>query len=83
MLNLSSGSPVAPPETERTAPVVITEQQVLLSTSVVLSRSTGWRQRAVIAAIRRIFTPSPNAGGRLPPHDFIADARMEREMHRL
>jgi hypothetical protein len=74
------------------APTLITEQEVIFGTAVAtLAPATGWWTRAirvVAVAMGRVFTasekdPRPKRRHYPPRYDFIEDARMAREMHRL
>ena len=70
-------------------PVVITEQAVAFSTAAALPLPRTKPTHRVIAALRAMFR-SPSEDARLVPRhypprrdEFLEDAAMEREMHRL
>jgi hypothetical protein len=76
-------------ETVSRPPVVITEQQVALSTAAAVPLPRAKPTRGVIAALRAMFLSSsgdaPAAPRHYPPRRdaFLEDAAMERETHRL
>jgi hypothetical protein len=88
---LETPSPLADVEV-KSAPTLITEQEVVFSTAVALSPPlTGWWTRVtrvVAVSTRRVFaTPAADARPKPRHHpprlDFLEDSRMAREMHRL
>ncbi|MGX9792099.1 hypothetical protein [Mycobacterium sp. MMS18-G62] len=73
-------------------PVVITEQQVLFATAAAVplqpTKTRGWFSRLVGSIVASGSVASDDEGRvkprHYPPrHDFLEDARMAREMHRL
>jgi hypothetical protein len=73
-------------------PVVITEQQVLFATAAAVplqpAKTRSWISRVVGAIVSAASVTSSNEGRPKPRHyppryDFLEDARMAREMHRL
>ncbi len=70
------------------APVLITEQQVLIGSAAALAAPTTYRQR-LLTSIRARFaraekTDRPKKRRHYPVHyDFIEDAAMSRMMYRL
>ncbi len=88
---LETPSPLADVEVQP-APTLITEQEVIFGTAAAVPPpSTRWWTRAtrvVAVAMGRVFTasekdPRPKRRHYPPRYDFIEDARMAREMHRL
>ena len=84
---------VAPaPAAETHEPVLITEQQVQFATAAAVplqpQKTRGWISRAfaaIAAAASGTFDDEGKSKPRHYPahHDFLEDARMAREMHRL
>jgi hypothetical protein len=77
-------------DVEPRTPTLITEQQVLFSTAVALSRSARQQTRGarVVAAVRGMFAASSEEPRRERRHharrySFLEDALMGREMDRL
>lgn len=70
-------------------PVLITEQAVAFSTAAAVPLPVTKPTRSVIAALRAKFRSSSEEEGDVPRHypprrdEFLEDAAMEREMHRL
>jgi hypothetical protein len=87
---LETPSPLADVEA-KPAPTLITEQEVLLGTAVALRPpSTRWWTRLGLASRRMFVTTAADQRPERPErrhyprqYDFIADARMAREMDRL
>jgi hypothetical protein len=73
-------------------PVVITEQQVLFATAAAVplqpAKTRGWFSRVLGSIVGAASVTSGDEGAPKPRHyppryDFLEDARMAREMHRL
>jgi hypothetical protein len=70
-------------------PVLITEQAVAFSTAAAMPLPRTKPTRGVIAALRARFRSPSEDEGDVPRHypprreEFLEDAAMEREMHRL
>jgi hypothetical protein len=70
-------------------PVVITEQQLAFSTAAAVPLPRTKRNHGVFAALRAMFRTSSHHEQPVPRHypprrdEFLEDAAMGREMHRL
>jgi hypothetical protein len=70
-------------------PVVITEQELAFSTAAAVPLPRTKPTRRVIAALRAMFRSSSKDAQPVPRHypqrrdEFLEEAAMEREMHRL
>jgi hypothetical protein len=71
------------------APILITEQEVALSTAAAVPLPRTKRTRSIIAALRAMFSSSPADARPAPRHypsrrdAFLEQAAMAREMRRL
>jgi hypothetical protein len=88
---LETGSPLADVDVQP-APTLITEQKVAFATAAAVPLpSTRWWTRAtrvLAVTARRMFVTTaadsrPKRRHYPPRYDFLEDARMAREMHRL